>query len=77
MHIRNPGTSGVPELTTALKKTVDDATTPTPLTLCGRRDIPRSSTAGNLKDAQEAAAESSWTMCPGCTAAFGSAAASK
>ena len=77
MHIRNPGTSGVPALTIALKRSVDEATTPTPLTLCGRRDIPRTSTASNLKDAQETAAESSWAVCPGCTAAFGSATASK
>ncbi len=73
MHIRNPGTAGVATLTTSLKRDVDEDTTPTPLTLCGRRDIPRTLTARDLEGAQEKSAESSWTVCAGCTAAFGSA----
>jgi hypothetical protein len=73
VHIRNPGTAGVAALTTSLKRDVDEATAPTPLTLCGRRDIPRALTARDLESAQEKSAESSWTVCAGCTAAFGSA----
>jgi hypothetical protein len=73
MHIRNPGTAGIAALTTSLKRDVYEATSPTPLTLCGRRDIPRTLTAQDLEDAQEKSAESSWTVCAGCTAAFGSA----
>ena len=73
MHIRNPGTAGVAALTTALRRDVDEASSPTPLTLCGRRDIARPLTAQNLEEAQEKSAESSWTVCAGCTAAFGSA----
>lgn len=73
MHILNPGTAGVAALTTTLKRDVEEAISPLPLTLCGRRDIPRTLTGEDLEDAQEKSAESSWTVCPGCTAAFGSA----
>lgn len=76
MHIRNPGTAGVAALMTTLKRDVEEASTPMPLTLCGRRDIPRSLTALDLEDAQEKSAESSWMVCAGCTAAFGSATSS-
>jgi hypothetical protein len=54
----------------------DRATGATPLTLCGRRDIPRACMGQHLEQAQEMAAESSWTVCPGCTAAYGALACS-
>jgi hypothetical protein len=41
-----------------------------PVTLCGRRDIPRTLTGYDLKDAQEKADESAWTVCPTCMVAF-------
>jgi hypothetical protein len=39
-----------------------------PLTLCGRRDIPRPLTGVDLVDATDKAAGSFWTVCPACTA---------
>jgi hypothetical protein len=58
MHIQFPGALG-------------SATTP--LTLCGRQDIPRALTGEHLEDAQDKATESAWTVCPLCTTVFGTA----
>jgi hypothetical protein len=41
-----------------------------PLTLCGRRDIPRTLTGYDLENAREKADGSLWTVCTTCTAAF-------
>ena len=48
----------------------------TPVTLCGRRDIPWDLISRHLEEAQEKAAESSWVVCPGCIAAYGALACS-
>ena len=47
-----------------------------PVTLCGRRDIPRECIGRHLEHAEEMASESSWAVCPGCTAAYGALACS-
>jgi len=48
----------------------EDAKTATPVTMCGRRDIPRICIGDDLKQAQEMASESLWSVCPGCIASF-------
>jgi len=56
-------------LDSALEQSAEDALAAT-VTCCGRRDVPRECVARDLADAQEKAHDSSWQVCPGCTAAF-------